>query len=55
MKDDMTAQEQEIWSAIQYLDPDDSHKQVDGAVGVILLALAVLICVVLVELRLRGL
>jgi len=55
MKDDMTTEDQEIWSAIRYLDPDEKQNAANAVGMIILLALALLVCIVLVELRLRGL
>lgn len=55
MKDDMTREDQEIWSAIRYLDPDEKRTTGRGIAMVVVLALALLVCFVMVELRLRGL
>ena len=55
MKGDMSVQEQEIWAAIRYLDPDDKQKPAKSAASVSVLALALLICLVFVLLRVHAL
>ena len=53
-KDGMTDDPQEIWSAIRYLDPDE--KDPEAVVAMIgSLVLALVIALVVIELRLRGL
>ena len=54
-KDEITDESQEIWSAIRYLDPDEKHSATRAVAMIVVLALALLICIVLVELRIRGL
>ena len=54
-KDEMTDEAQEIWSAIRYLDPDEKYSPGSAAAMIVVLALALVICMVLIELRLRGL
>ena len=55
MEDEMTTQEQEIWSAIRYLDPDEEDKEGDIAAIITVVALLLAILVVCVLLRVRGL
>ena len=49
MEDEMTDQEQEIWSAIRYLDPSEEAKAGDIAaiIGVVALLLIMLVVCVL--------
>ena len=54
-KDQMTDEDQEIWSAIRYLDPDEKQPGSSAAVMITLLAITLLIGFVLIELRLRAL
>ena len=51
MEDEMTDQEQELWAAIRYLDPDEEDKERDSAA---LEALLLIALVVFVLLRVRG-
>jgi hypothetical protein len=48
-------EDEEIWSAIQYLDPDLRDQRTNSTVIVVVLSVALLICAVWVSLRLRGL
>ena len=50
-----TEEDEEIWSAIHYLDPDLRDKRSDSAVAVTVVALALVIGMVLMLLNLRGL
>lgn len=50
-----TDEDEVIWSAIHYLDPDLEHKRSDSAVIFTLLYVAFLIGMILILLRLRGL
>jgi len=45
--DYQTNSDQEIWSAIRYLDPDIGFRKDDIAYGVTLIALIVLLCIVI--------
>ena len=54
MKDDMTDQEQEIWAAIRYLDPDGEDKARDIAAFITVAALLLVASVVFVLLWVRG-
>jgi len=54
-KDETTYDSQEIWSVIHYLDPDEKHSGARAAAIVTILALALVICMVVIELYLRGL
>lgn len=47
--------EHEIWCAIRYLDPDEKEVECNGSAIISLLALVLMICMVWVELNLRGL
>lgn len=48
-------EDEDIWSAIQYLDPDLADEGSNRAVIVTVLAVALLICAIWFSLRLRGL
>ena len=50
----MTGQEQEIWSAIRYLDPDEQDKARDIATIITAVALLLVALVVFVLLCFRG-
>jgi hypothetical protein len=54
-EDEKTDQEQEVWSAIRYLDPDEEHKSADIAAIVAVGALLLIILVIFVGLYVRGL
>ena len=51
MEDEMTDQEQELWAAIRYFDPDEEDKERDS---VALEALLLIALVVFVFLWVRG-
>ena len=53
-EDEKTDQEQEVWSAIRYLDPDEEHKSADIAAIVAVVALLLIILVIFVGLYVRG-
>jgi hypothetical protein len=53
-EDEKTDQEQEVWSAIRYLDPDEEHKSTDIAAIVAAVALLLIILVIFVVLYVRG-
>ena len=50
-----TERDEDIWSAIQYLDPDLGDNGSNGAVSITVLTVALLIGVILILLHLRGL
>ena len=50
-----TERDEDIWSAIQYLDPDLADKVSNSAVIVAVLAIALLISAIWISLQLRGL
>ena len=54
MKDRVTDEEEDIWSAIKYLDPDEKHQDGNGAAIVISLTLALLACLIWVLSYFRG-
>ena len=54
MEDKMTGQEQEIWSAIRYLDPNEEAKAGDMAAIITVVALLLVILVVCVLLYVLG-
>jgi hypothetical protein len=54
MENKMTDQEQEIWSAIRYLDPDEEDKARDIAAIITAVALLLVALVVFVLLCFRG-
>jgi len=54
MEDKMTDQEQEIWAAIRYLDPDGEDKARDIAAFITVVALLLVTLVVFVLLWVRG-
>ncbi len=54
MEDEMTGQEQEIWSAIRYLDPDEETEAGDIAAIITIVALLFVILVVCVLLWVLG-
>ncbi len=54
IEDEMTDQEQEIWAAIRYLDPDGEDKARDIAAFITVVALLLVVLVVFVLLWVRG-
>jgi len=54
MQDEMTDQEQEIWSAIRYLDPNEEAKAGDIVAIITVVALLLVILVVCIPLYVLG-
>jgi hypothetical protein len=53
-EDEKIEEEQEVWSAIRYLDPDEEHKSADVAAIVAVVTLLLIIFVIFVALYVRG-